>query len=369
MTIDTKRKLTLGILAVIAIGCQMILEATKGEHKARGYEQKRAAVELAARAFDAIREVREGEINVGNDPALTGLIGPRTSPISTSASRVSYKRTTLNPNLAAIIVDFFQQIGLEPGDPVPVSVSGSWPGTNINLYAAMEAMDLKPLVITSVGGSGFGATDPDFTWLDMEHALNQRGIFQTRSLAASPGGSDDMGGGSASANALRLIWEAADRNSISRHESRNLDDSIRRRMELYRQEARGQRIKAYVNVGGNLASLGVPLRDMREMFGWSLTSGLHFDLWKWNWPRAGTMVQLAREGVPVLHLGNLNSIAEDYALPVAPTFMPNVAEGGALTTEMYDVRIAAVLLVVYLLLTAWLVVPGFPQRMFGRQAA
>ena len=63
------------------------------------------------------------------------------------------------------------------------------------MLAAAEEMKLKPIVVTSVGASMWGANDPIFTWLDMEKLLNEKGLLHTRSLAASVGGSNDRGRG------------------------------------------------------------------------------------------------------------------------------------------------------------------------------
>ncbi len=360
--IEIRRKLLLAVLAVAAIGCQVILEATKGEKRVSGYKEKSAAAEVAATAFDALREHRREAIDWARDPAGTGLVGPKVSPITNAASRLADKRTTLNPNFAAIIVDYFQQVGLREGDPVAVAISGSFPGMGVNLFAAMEALKLRPTIITSVGASNWGATDPQFTWLDVERVLSENGIIHFRSAAASPGGSDDMGN-SLTETGRQMVWDAIERNGVEPLRSRNLDESIEKRMQIYHRGAGGDRIKAYINVGGGLASLGSSLNAV------PIESGLHFDLWKWNFPRAGTLVQLAKEGIPVVHLGNPREIAREFDLPVAPNFMPEVGEGRVLGREAYNVRIAALLLVVYLALTVVLVLPGFRTRIMALRAA
>ncbi len=362
---ETNRKVVLAVLAVLAIGCQVILEATRSEKRVRGYETKYEAVELATRSFETLRVARVqqlGDINLDLDPAGTGLIGPRLSPITNARGRQADKRTALNPNFAAILVDYFQQIGLREGDPVAVAMSGSWPGWNVNLYAAMQAMELRPIIIHTVGTSNYGASDPQFSWLDMERALAEEGLISFRTVAATPGGSDDMGNG-LTAEGLATVWEIIERNGIRPLRTSNLYESIERRMEIYQQGAQGGEIKAYVNVGGGLASLGSPLTEV------PISTGLHLDLWKLNFPRSGTLVHMAKLGTPVVQLGTPRALAREYELPVAPSYMPVAGEGHALGRPAYDTRIAIVLLVVYLGLTLALTMPALRERFAKRQAA
>lgn len=363
---QTNRKLMLAILAIAAIGCQIILESTRSEKRVRGYQAKRAAVELAGRCFETLRVHRVnqvGDIDLeGPDAAGTGLIGPQTSPISNARSRLSYKRTTINPNFSAIIVDHFQQVGLEAGDPVAVATSGSYPGWNVCLYAAMEALQLRPIITHTVTSSNYGATDPAFTWLDMERVLADQNLISFRTIAASPGGETDMGR-KLTPQGQQLIWDAIERNQIQPLQSENLTEAIDRRMQVYNQGSRGQPYKAYVNVGGGRASLGSSLLDV------PIQTGLHLDLWKTNFPRPGAMVHLAKQGVPIIQLGSPLSLAREFDLPITPPHMPLPGEGQALGRPAYNPWIALVLLVVYLGATLILIMPGLRERLLGKARA
>ncbi len=357
--LDTRRRMLVIILAVVGIACAWILEETKVYRKAAGYESKKRATDLATEAYTTLHDYYVNDlgrrIDTDADPAQSGLIGPRYSAISNARGNMAEKRTSLNPNFAAVIVDYFREIGLKKGDLVAVALSGSFPGMNVNVYAALQALELQPIVVTAIAGSSWGAIDPEFTWLDMERVLDEKGVLHIRSTAASPGGRDDMGN-SLSPEGQRLIDSAIRRNGIPALTSTNLDESIQRRMEAYWGKAAGRKIKAYVNVGGGIASLGSSLRDV------PIRSGLYFDLWKVNFPRAGTLVQMAKSGVPVIHLGAAQEVAEEYGLSVAPRYMPEPGEGSALGGEGYSVTVAAALLVFYLLLTFVLVLPEFRRR-------
>jgi poly-gamma-glutamate system protein len=352
--LDTRRRTLVIVLALLGLVCAWILESTKVKQKTASYEVKKRAVELASQAYGTLRTYYTADlgrrIDPDDDPAGTGLIGPRTSAITNARGNIAEKRTTLNPNLAAVIVDYLRQIGLKPGQSVAVSTSGSFPGMNVDLYAALEAMGLRPIVITAVTSSSWGATDPDFTWLDMERILAQRDVLHFRSAAATPGGSDDMGY-TLSPDGKRMVREAMKRNDVPEIQANSLEESIAQRMETYYGKAGAGKIAAYINVGAVTASLGASLEDV------PLRSGLYFDLWKVNFPRDGTLVRFAKAGTPVIHLCAAQEIAREYGLAVAPRFMPEVGEGEALERQGYNATVAIVLLVVYLGLILFLTMP------------
>lgn len=73
------------------------------------------------------------------------------------------------------------QCGAEKGDTVAVNLSSSFPCLNLAVLCALDAMELKGIVINSVGASTYGANLPDFTYLDMEHFLVERQYLSNHS--------------------------------------------------------------------------------------------------------------------------------------------------------------------------------------------
>ena len=350
------------LLAVCALGLQFVLDLTRTPVRQWDYELKLSAAQLAGQAFDAVRTHRglEGaNVDMMNDPAATGLIGPEVSLITNATGDLESKLTTLNPNFAAVLVGYFRQAGLKPGDPVAVAVSGSFPGMNICLYAAIEAMDLRPVVITSVGASNWGANDPSFTWLDMETVFFDQGIFHTRSAAATYGGGNDMGRGLSPAG-RHLLQEAIDRNGVPLIDSANVEDAIAKRMTFYETAARGRAYRLYVNVGGGVASLGNSHNKTL------LPTGLSFHLQPFNWPRKGTLILFADKGVPVVHLLQMTTLARRNGLPVAPDFQPQPGEGEIFVREMYRWPLAAAFLVLYGLTCVLVLAPEIRRGIFDR---
>ena len=330
-------------LALLAIGLQALLEATRAPQRQRDYELKLKAATTAYESMVALRRHRnmEGaELDLVNDPAGTGLIGPEFSPVTNSRGDLDAKLTSLNPNFAAVMVDMFRRAGLKPGDPVAVALSGSFPGLNICMMSALETMELAPVVITSVGASMWGANDPGFTWLDMESILHEERLLHVRTQAAALGGGDDMGRG-LSPEGRRLLHQAIERNGMPLLASENIDDAIVQRMAFYEEALRGRSYRCYVNVGGGVASLGSNRGRLL------VPRGLSMSLQAENWPRKGTLALMADRGVPIVHCLEIAELARDYGLPVAPDYLPEPGEGDIFVRDSYRLDLVALLFVLY----------------------
>ncbi len=359
---DRRRKVILVGLAILALFMHWVLEWTRTEVQQRDYALKLKAAELASEAYSAIRRHRlmEGaQLDLVNDPSGTGLIGPEFSRITNAQGVLESKLTTLNPNWAGVIVGYFKSLGLKAGDPVALAMSGSFPGMNICVYAAIEAMALAPVAITSVGASFWGANDPDFTWLDMESLFLDEKILHIKSLAATYGGGDDMGRG-LSPEGRQLIREAIERNGVSLLKSDNIEDAITKRMSFYEEQVRGRRYKATINVGGGVASLGSSQNKLL------LEQGVFTDIGVKNYPRKGTMILMAEKGVPGIHLLNMQELARTVGLPVAPDFMPEPGEGDIFIRESYRLWLAALFLLLYSGACILILAPEIRRGLFDR---
>ncbi len=229
-------------LAVLGLGFHILSEATRRLAPQDYLQEKMAAATEAVRCFEAIREARvgtPGTLDQENDPEASGLIGQEHTLTTTDRGVLEAKLTTVNPNFAAVFVEYFHDLNLKPGDAVAIALTGSFPALNISMLAAAETMKLKPLVITSVGASMWGANDPGFTWLDMEKLLNEKGLLHTRSLAASVGGSNDRGRG-LSPEGRRLLRDAIERNDIPLISEPTLEQSVEKRVRDLRPGGRAE---------------------------------------------------------------------------------------------------------------------------------
>jgi len=308
------------------------------------HQEKLKAARLALLAANAVKAkaIEKGlVIDAVNDPNLTGLIGMEYTDVTTDRGLLEAKLTTTNPNFAAVVVDMLKEAGLVKGDIVAIGLTGSMPAMNIAALAALEALELKPIVIASVGASTWGANSPDFTWLDMENYLYEKRIFHVKSIAASIGGGRDNGRGLSNLG-RELIQKAIQRAGVAFLNDNHLEDSIRKRIELYDHQARNKPIKAYINIGGGLASLGAAIN------GNLIPPGLSKNLGLKNFPVKGVIVQMAERGIPIIHLLNVEKIARSYGLPIAPQPMPEIGEGKVFFEERHNILIALLCFVILL---------------------
>ena len=163
---SAKSKFSLIILMLVAIGLFIWVENSRVFISDEYYEEKFAAAKLMQKAELAIKEYRNLEgvfIDEVNDPNKTAMIGGKQSPIVTDRGDLTSKLTSLNPNFAAVIVEMFKEANLKRRDKIAISCTGSFPALNIAVLSASKVLELEPIIISSVGASMFGATDPDFT--------------------------------------------------------------------------------------------------------------------------------------------------------------------------------------------------------------
>jgi len=342
--------LVLGILTLFALMSFIAIENSKVPVKQKWYSQKLQAANLSQKAALHIKDYRMKKgifIDNVNDPNETALIGQEFTPITTDRGSIDAKLSTTNPNYAAVILQLLKEAGLNRNDVVCVAMTGSFPGLNISVLAAIEILNLNPIIISSVGASNWGANDPYFTWLDMESYLVEEEILQHRSTAASMGGGRDRGRG-LSPEGRKLILEAIERNHVELIHEEFLSKSIEKRIKIYNKFRKNKLIKAYINVGGGIASLGSAIN------GRIIPSGLNINLPMKNYPERGVIVHMAQQGIPVIHLLNISRLEETFGLHSNSTPLPEPGTGEIFVNLKYSMTVT--LITGFLLLIAIMLV-------------
>jgi poly-gamma-glutamate system protein len=356
----------LALISIIAISAALVAESYKIEVERPYQEEKLAASQLALQAFTVTKErrARYTKIDKRNDPAQSGLIGLPGSPITSKRGDYDSKRTSINPNFAAVIVEMLGKAEVQEGDTVAISFSGSFPALNICTLAAVEVLKLKPVILSSVSASEWGANDPQFTWLDMESYLVTRKIFSSRTLAASVGGME----GTAeplSEEALELLKNAIARNKVRLLEGEDLAASVSERVQLINESAGPNGIKAYINVGGGRVSTGGDATKRSFRPGLNRFGPVGMD------PKTSLMVRYSRNGVPIIHLSQIKDLAREFGLPLSPVVIPEPGEGGVFFHVTYNRWLAGGMLLIVLgalygfIRTPWgiqLLRPDRPQK-------
>ena len=306
----------------------------QGKHVAPSpwYQEMHRAAEISAAGMGHLKRHRLERgvfVDAVNDPAQTALIGQEYTQITTDRGYLEAKIASTDPNLAAVVVDMMRELRVDSGSCVAVGMTGSFPALNLSVLAALEALDMKAVVISSVGSSNFGANDPYFTWLDMERELHAQGILSRVSAAASLGGGNDTGRG-LSPRGRSLLREAIARNGIPLIAAQRLEASIRERLRRFEEGCAPQEIAVYVNVGGGVASLGHSLNAVL------VPNGPSELVPQRNYPARGVLLRLNARGVPVIHLLNLRQLLDRYGLEPIEYECPPPGRGGVFGQTRYS---------------------------------
>jgi poly-gamma-glutamate system protein len=271
-------------------------------------------------SIKALRLEKGPPIDPVLDPNATGIVGEEFTPLTTSLGDVAAKRTAANPAFAGAVAAYFQRAGLRPGDAVAIGGSGSFPAFVLASLCAARALELRPVLIYSIGSSMYGANIPGFTFVEMLARLRVDGVLPYSIAAVAPGGEHDGGRGVLFDEDGTTLIDEARRSGLPLVEGATLADRIRRRLQIYDEAAGGRPIRCFVNVGGatanfgdTAASLEVPNGLVPEMI--ALPSS----------PSRGLIFEFAARGVPVVHLLHVKGLARANGLPFDPVPFPPLA--------------------------------------------
>jgi poly-gamma-glutamate system protein len=228
------------------------------------------------------------------------------------------------------VIKLIKRTSVKRGDLVAVSLTGSFPALNIAVLSALEVLDIEPVIITAAGSSMWGANYPQFTYLDMENLLCDRGLLSHRTKAASLGGEDDMGRG-LSPEGREYLEASIRRNNITIILNENLDDAIEKRMAFFESH---EGIRLLINVGEHTTSW------MSIDPGYGFIPGGQVKQGK------GIIAQFSRAGIGVINLDNISRLAAKYGLPDAPIPLPGIGEGRLYYTYKYSFTLAIISLII-----------------------
>jgi poly-gamma-glutamate system protein len=346
--------LSLFILSLILFAiAQFSYKDIRVEH----YNEKVEAAKLMNSYLDAFRNDFKASgfvFDQIDDPYNTGLIGTKLSAITTSRGLLSEKQTALNPNLAAAYIQQLKDAGTDSDDYVAVGITGSNPGANLALYAAMSVLKVKPVIITSLSSSMYGANRDNLTWLDMESILKKHNLINFSSAYASFGGRDDLGIG-LSDSGIQYLKDAMLRNHVPLLSGNSLQENIELRMKAYQEMLpESAKYKLFVNIGGGLADVGSNVNARL------IPEGLNRNLADKNFEQPGAMMLFAKKNVPVLHNLRILSLAQKYDLPTAPDQLPQPGVGKIFSSRVHNLLITCICL--FLLVAAIVVVVIFDRH-------
>jgi len=356
------------LVAALAVVGLVAVEVFPTEEQQPHFAEKMLAGRKAQDAFAVIADASERKglrVEPKFDPAGSRLVGDPLSPITSGSGSLVSKQTTVNPNFAAVVVEWLKDLRIKSGDVVAVGVSGSFPAVNVAVYSAIHELGIEPIIISSTAASQYGANDPSFTWLDMEAALRKNQVFPYKSVAASLGGVGDDAIG-LTKRGRNMLERAIERNKIpvlAEIEAKDLppqidddgepgglnltlvdQDRVRERIRVYHEVAGDRPIKAYVNVGGGTVSVGTKVGKRKFVPGVNSRPPKGIE----DMPPSvlGAFLEL---GIPGIHLTQMIELAERYGLEIAPRVTPEVGTGDIFQKRQANRWLAGIVLALILL--------------------
>lgn len=290
------------------------------------------AAALTRRAFDVLlaKKQADGILIDGSDLTSSGVIGGHAlTAITTTDGSLAAKRVSTNPNFAALFVSYLRRAGVGEGDQVGLMFSSSFPALNIACLAACEAVGANVCLMNSVGASVYGATDVDFTFMDMLEVLLEEDVLHTRISLVSFGGEGDVGrdfqdedgvwiAGTRDAETIRTaLRERAEAYGIPFLYEEDHDKNVASRVSLL--SGALPHMKLFISVGGSVCALG---RGINAYVDTGYQAPSPFAVHRLNAydsvpPSWGLLQYFHAAGLPVVSMLNVQKLAADAHMDAA----------------------------------------------------
>lgn len=320
-------------LIILLVGL-LLVEQTKFIQPTSYYTEQIQAAQLMKNSLETIKKERLQRaipLDVGLDPNQTGIIGKEYTKLTTTLGNLEAKRTSTNPAFAALLVKYFKEANLKKGDVIAIGASGSFPALIVAALSAARVLGLEPLLIYSVGSSEYGANIPEFTFVQMLDGLNEKNIIPYKLLAISMGGYLDQAEGMFYPDSREIIEKIVQDSGTFVIDANNIEENILQRMQLYEKSAKGQSIKAFVNIGGTTPNYGNTNASITYPNGLVIHGPKIPDH-----PERGLIFEYQNLGIPIIHLLNIRGLAVKNGLPIDPVPFPEIGEGGVYWRIAYN---------------------------------
>jgi poly-gamma-glutamate system protein len=300
------------MILVISFLFVYILEKYFVERKDRSDKAQMYEASQLTKYWFGLIEIEKSRRGISTDKLTDikygGLIGAEYSEITTTLGSLDAKETVTNPDFSALIVRLLHDAGIDSNKVVGVNLSGSFPSLAISVFAAIQTIKARAIVISSLGSSTFGANQPGATWIDIEHWLCEKGGSEIKSSMVTLGAEGDSGGG-LSEEGVKILKNTANKYGVNLFIPNSLRETIDKRVELYKKSE----ISILVNIGGNQASLGNCSHSL------AIPNGYHININSCSDYERGIIMRLSEDGIPFIHLLYLKDLAIKYGLPIIST--------------------------------------------------
>lgn len=313
--------LFLGVIVLFLLVTVGAIHALGTQTPRKEYDLMTDAAHRFERAVNAVRAERlaRGLPIAEEDTLQLGLLGAELSPITTTLGDAAAKRTAQTSDMAALCVRLLTEAGVKAGDRVGACMSGSFPGLNIALLCACDAMGAEVVYTAGVGASTYGANLCGFTSPEMLMHLYQNGFISTPPASISAGGEEDSG-----TNMLGRILEeeAAIEQTLTRVKRLGVPfvcyPDLAQNV-AYHAERYGD-IDCFVNVGGTVVGSGANYVVLGLGQGLLSAENVVYQ------EKSGLLEYYLAKGVPAIHLLNVKRLCLDYGIPFDPESVPEVGQ-------------------------------------------
>ena len=340
-----------GLLLIVSIA---IVLSSKDEKICRYYDEKVEAATLTKNCQEAIYNYKiEHNIPIDKEDVYnSGMIGTRYSFITTTSGQIDAKRTSINPDFAAVVIDMFKEAGIHKGDQIGCVFSGSFPSLNLAVMCAIQVFKLDSVVMASVGASTYGANNLEFNFIDMVKYLNDLGLLTVKINYASLGGGNDTG---ESFNDDELTDEEMDdlkNDIINRIKSYDIEmiyisdfqKNIDHRMNLFSKHV--PNMKLFINVGGNILSIGSDEEGFITKNGLVKPTLEYISSKKIIANKTGLIERYLCKNIPVAQFLNIKGLASKYNLPYNPKSFPEIGTSDVYYEISYNLTLPIISLVI-----------------------
>lgn len=339
--------LILAFWLVITLSAAAVTLLTPGQTVSPHSDIMKQASELSATCMEEIKNYKiEHRSGLSPDDKLqTGMIGlEEITSITTTNGILESKRTSTNPNWAAVYISMYDRAGLSEGDSVLFIFSGSFPALNLMAMVSAQVYGLKPYVMAGIGASNYGANDPEFTFFDMAEHLYKVGLLTHRIDVVSLGGSNDIGEDFLSAEETTEIISRIKASGITYLYEPDYRKNIDARLDLIRENIPD--VKFAVNVGGSMVGLGSGNSAIIETGYFSAkraSMGLTSLKNRRN-DKMGLLGCMQAIGLPTASMLNIRGLAATYELPYDPSVAPTIGQGNSYFATTYNLTVAYIAL-------------------------
>ncbi len=231
------------------------------------------------------------------------ILGEEYTSVTSTLGSLEAKELSNNPLFAAMIVRLIAESGIDTSKTIGVQASGSFPALTIQSLAALQVLNRKAVLISSLGASSYGANQPGALWIDMEGWLNKIGKCKYHSELITYGAEGDTAGGLTDEGKIAFD-NALQRNGKTVFIPRNVEQSIEKKLKIFEIS----KIGLLINIGGNQSALGYCSHAEQ------LPNGLHKEIVTCSHKERGVISRVSENSIPFIHLLNLKNLAARYEI-------------------------------------------------------